>query len=74
MTSLYKRNKYSSFSLTNDNSKTEYTNYVPIINNSKLNPLKNFTSHKKIRSIELDFYHLNLIKNKYETHRDKKSY
>ena len=74
MTSLYKRNKYSSFSLTNDNSKTEYTNYVPIINNSKLNPLKNFTSHKKIRSIELDFYHLNLIKNKYETNRDKKSY
>ena len=74
MTSLHKKNKYSNYSISIGDSKTEYTNYVPIINNSKLNPLKNFTSHKKIRSIELDFYHLNLIKNKYETNRDKKSY
>ena len=49
MTSLYKRNKYSSFSLTNDNSKTEYTNYVPIINNSKFNPLKKLVLIEKLK-------------------------
>ena len=74
MTSLHKKNKYSNYSLSNDNSKTDYTNYIPIINNSKFNPLKKISSHRKIKSINLNFYHLNLIKKKYETHRDKKSY
>ena len=74
MTSLHKKNKYSNYSISIGDSKTEYTNYVPIINNSKFNPLKKISSHRKIKSINLNFYHLNLIKNKYETHRDKKSY
>ena len=74
MTSLHKKKKYSNYSLSNDNSKTDYTNYIPIINNSKFNPLKKISSHRKIKSINLNFYHLNLIKKKYETHRDKKSY
>ena len=63
MTSLHKKNKYSNYSLSNDNSKTDYTNYIPIINNSKFNPLKKISSHRKIKSINLNFYHLNLIKN-----------
>ena len=49
MTSLHKKNKYSNYSISIGDSKTEYTNYVPIINNSKFNPLKKLVLIEKLK-------------------------
>ena len=66
MNCLYKKNKYSNFSYSIDSS-SDFDNYTPIINNmSKLSPVKKMKVHKKGKSIDLNFFHKSLIKDKLE--------
>ena len=67
MNCLYKRNKFPNFSYSNDYSNNEFENYTPIIKSHRLlNSVKKLKIHKKGKSLELNFFHKSLIKNKIE--------